>query len=138
MRLLHKLLALPAALLSVQLLTGCSVFMAMKGKQDANLSVLNIGQDRSIVIANLGQPDKTVLLENKRVDVFKLERGNAPSAGRALGHGALDLLTLGLWEVAGTPIEAMQGETFYLTVEYDQNDKVTKVISGDVSSGGPM
>lgn len=70
--------------------------------------------------------------------MFKLSRGNAPNAGRALAHGALDLATLGLWEIAGTPIEAMQGETFYLTVEYDQNDKVTKVLSGDSSLGGEM
>jgi len=26
----------------------------------------------------------------------------------------------------------------YLTVEYDQNDKVIKVITGDISSGGSM
>ena len=65
------------------ILSGCSVFMAMKGKKDANLGALNVGQDRSIVIANLGQPSKTVQVEGKRYDVFELERGNAPSGGRA-------------------------------------------------------
>lgn len=124
--------------LAALLLNGCSVFMAMHGKQDANLSTLSIGQDRSIVLLNLGQPEKTLATEGKRVDVFKLQRGNAPSGGRALGHGALDVLTLGLWEVAGTPIEAVQGETFYLTIEYDENDKVKKVVTGDTSSGGAM
>ncbi|MEQ3306518.1 hypothetical protein AAA294_03420 [Fusobacterium varium] len=30
----------------------------------------------------------------------------------------MDILTLGLWEVIGTPIEATTGEKSYLTVEY--------------------
>ena len=115
--------------------TGCSVFMAMKGKHDPNMASLSIGQDRNIVIANLGQPSKTVMTGNVRVDVFRLERGNAPSGGRALAHGALDLFTLGLWEIAGTPIEAMQGEKFTLTIEYDENDKVKKVVAGDSTAG---
>ncbi len=112
--------------------------MAMHGKHDANLGILSIGEDRSIVIANLGQPTKTVLMENRRVDVFKVQRGNAPSPGRALAHGALSLASLGIWEIVGTPIEAMQGESFLLTIYYDKNDKITKVTTGDVSSGGPM
>lgn len=118
--------------------SGCSVMMAMSGKKDANISVLEIGQDRGIVVANLGEPVKTVALEGKRVDVFELQRGNAPSAGRALGHGALDLLTLGFWEIIGTPVEVMQGETYTLTVEYDENDKVTKVSTGDAQQGANL
>ena len=58
--------------------------------------------------------------------------------GRALGHGALDLFTLGLWEIAGTPIEAMQGETYTLTVEYDKSDKVPKVYTGEGQQGQGM
>jgi len=125
-------------LLLVVALSGCSIFMAMHGKRDPNLSVLRIGQDRAVVIANLGEPEKTILTENGRVDVFRLQRGNAPSAGRALAHGALDLLTFGGWEIIGTPIEAMQGETFTLTIEYDKNDKVKKVITGETTVEGSM
>jgi len=125
-------------LLLVVALSGCSIFMAMHGKRDPNLSVLRIGQDRAVVIANLGEPEKTILTENGRIDVFRLQRGNAPSAGRALAHGALDLLTFGGWEIIGTPIEAMQGETFTLTIEYDKNDKVKKVITGETTVEGSM
>jgi hypothetical protein len=39
----------------------------------------------------------------------------------------MDLLTLGLWEVVGTPIEGFAGEEFTVTVEYDKADKITKV-----------
>ncbi|MFH1505108.1 MAG: hypothetical protein ABIH08_06980 [Candidatus Omnitrophota bacterium] len=116
-------------------LQGCSVFMAMHGKRDGNISAIQMGQDRAIVIANLGEPEKTVTTEDKRVDVFRLQRGNAPNGGRALAHGALDLLTFGFWEVIGTPIEAMQGESFTLTIEYNKNDKVEKVFTGETTTG---
>ena len=126
-------------LLAVSLIcTGCSMFMAMHGKRDANVGALSIGQDRAIVIANLGQPSKTVTTESGRVDVFELQRGNAPSGGRALAHGAIDVLTLGLWEIIGTPIEAMQGESYTLTIEYDKQDKVTKVATGEGSTTGSL
>jgi hypothetical protein len=36
----------------------------------------------------------------------------------------MDVLTLCLWEIVGTPIEAVQGEKYTATVEYDENDKV--------------
>lgn len=113
------------------LLCGCSVFMAMHGKPDANLGIVNIGQDRSVIIANLGQPSKTVMVNGKKTDTFELQQGNAPSGGRALAHGALDVLTFGGWEIIGTPVEGMQGKSFFLTLEYDEKDKVTKVNTTD-------
>ena len=109
--------------------------MAMHGKQDPNLAAIQIGMDRSLVILNLGQPSRSVMSATEKADVFALERGNAPSGGRALAHGAMDLFTFGLWEVAGTPIEAMQGEKMVLTIEYDSQNKVTKVSSGDIIPG---
>jgi hypothetical protein len=118
------------------LTSGCAVFMAVKGKDDPNLGVLGAGQDRAIAIATLGPPHKTHFNDGNRVDVFKLKRGDKPSAGRAVAHGALDLMTLGVWEVLGTPIEAMQGETFYVSVSYDEQGKVVRVLPGD--DGRPL
>ena len=82
----------------------------MHGKEDVNLSSITVGQDRSIVIMHLGQPYRTFGNENGRVDTYAVERGNAPSVGRAAGHAVMDLLTFGLWEVIGTPIEGFAGE----------------------------
>jgi hypothetical protein len=101
--------------------------MAMHGNPDPNVGVLSIGQDRGIVLLNLGQPSQTLATATGRTDVFQLERGNQLSAGRATGHAVMDLLTLGLWEVVGTPIEGFAGEEFTVTVEYDKADKITKV-----------
>lgn len=109
------------------LLQGCSVGMAMSGKPDPNIGVLKIGQSRDIVLLNLGQPTQTYAKEEGRTDVFHLERGNQPSAGRAVGHAAMDVLTLGLWEVVGSPIEGFTGDKFTVSIDYDADDIVTNV-----------
>lgn len=114
--------------LALSYLTGCSVGMAMSGKPDPNIGVLSKGQSRDIVLLNLGQPTQTSTIDTGRVDVlFNLERGNEQSVGRAVGHAVMDVLTIGMWEVVGTPIEAFTGDKFTVTIEYDQNDSVTKV-----------
>jgi hypothetical protein len=111
--------------------SGCAVGMALSGRKDPDVGGLAVGQDRAVVMATLGQPHKTYGTIGERVDVFKLKRGDEPSAGRAIAHGVMDVLTLCLWEVVGTPIEATQGEAFYLTVQYDPEDKITRMIPGD-------
>jgi hypothetical protein len=115
-------------------LASCSVGMAMHGKEDVNLSSITVGQDRSIVVMNLGQPQKTNANEHGRVDTYLVERGNAPSIGRAVGHAAMDVLTLGAWEIIGTPIEGFAGEEFTLTIEYGADDKLKTVVTGSGKS----
>ncbi len=112
---------------SALFLSACSVGMAMSGHPDPNIGVLSIGQSRDIVLLNLGQPSQTLATESGRTDVFRLQRGNRQSTGRAVGHAVMDLLTLGIWEVVGTPIEGFTGEEFTLTIEYDPEDKVKKI-----------
>ena len=114
---------------------GCSVGMALHGKPEPNLGAIEIGQKRSIVLLNLGQPAKTLQDEAGRIDVFELERGNAPSAGRAVGHAAMDVLTFGAWEIIGAPVEGFIGDKFSLTIHYDNEDKVSKMSTGPVQKG---
>ena len=118
-------------LLTVCSLSGCSAAMALSGKETKNISAIQVGQSRDVVVMNLGEPAKTNITETGRTDIFELQRGNDPSVGRALGHVGLDILTLGWWEIIGTPIEASQGKSFNLTVEYDREDNVVKVSSSD-------
>jgi len=91
---------------------GCSVGMAMSGEKDPDLSVLRVGESRGVVETQL----KKSLRE--RTDssgytyvTYEYSLGNEPSAGRAIAHGVMDVLTLGLWEVAGTPIEGAAANT---------------------------
>ncbi|MCX5718040.1 MAG: hypothetical protein NTW44_07045 [Nitrospirae bacterium] len=109
-------------------ISGCSVGMAMSGKEDPNFGAFRVGSARGEVELQLGSPINSVTIpEGKRVDVYEYEIGNKPSAGRAIGHGIMDILTLGLWEVIGTPIEGFIGEKKKLTITYDKNDKVEAI-----------
>ena len=94
---------------------------------DLNISALAVGQSRGLVILNLGQPTKPWLADNKRTDVFELERGNQQSLGRATGHAVMDRLTLGGWELIGTPIEGLAGDTMTRQIEYDEENTVRSV-----------
>ena len=109
-------------------LSGCSVGMAMSGKKEPNLGAFRVGSSRGEVELQLGSPVSSVTTpEGKRVDMYEYELGNEPSAGRAIGHGVMDVLTFGLWEVAGTPIEGFQGEKKRLTIRYDAKDVVEAI-----------
>jgi len=108
------------------------MILAVTGKETKNTGSIDVGTSRSAVIMNLGQPAKTSIIDNVKVDIFELQRGNDPSIGRAALHGAMDLMTFGAWEIIGTPMEAMQGKSFTLTVEYDENDKVKTFSSNDL------
>lgn len=113
--------------------TGCSVGMALSGKEEPNLGAIRKGCTRGQVELQLGSPVKSVTnTDGTRVDIYEYEIGNKPSAGRALGHGVMDVLTFGLWEVIGTPIEGFQGEKHRITITYDQNDCVLAINTAPV------
>ncbi len=97
-------------------------------KQD--VSVLQNGTYRGKVLAELGQPVATEKRKGSRVDVFNFVQGYSDGAkvGRAALHAAADVFTLGLWEVVGTPIEAVaDGSEVQVEVVYDDEDKVSEV-----------
>ena len=115
---------------SLIFLCGCSVGMALSGKKEPNIGAIKVGSTRGEVEMHLGHPtDSTTLEDGRRVDIYEYELGNEPSAGRAMGHGCLDVLTFGLWEIAGTPIEGLQGEKRQITITYDSNDFVKSIIA---------
>lgn len=63
---------------------------------------------------------------------FPLKRS---SAARAFMHGTLDVATLGIWEVAGTPIEAMKDKKLLvLTATYRKDNSLAQVVLGMPSS----
>ena len=127
----HVMFKVIAILLLASLVSGCAVGMALSGKKEVDVAKLHVGQPRPEVIAMLGNPIKTTTTETGSEDVFKCQAGNAPSLARAMGHGVMDVLTGGLWEVAGTPFEVFQGSTYYLTITYDEDGRVVNVKASD-------
>ena len=109
------------------MLQGCSVGMAMSGKKQPELGAIRVGATRGEMELQLGPPIEVREENGHRVDIYEYEIGNEPSAGRAIGHGVMDILTLGIWEVVGTPVEGFQGEKKRLMLTYDEHDVVTKV-----------
>jgi hypothetical protein len=106
-------------------LSACSVGMALSGNENPDLGAIKVGASRGEVEMHLGNPKNSTTLEDgRRVDTYEYEIGNEPSAARAIGHGAMDVVTLGLWEVIGTPIEGVQGERYDAAITYDRDDKV--------------
>ena len=120
-----------AAVVLLMSQTGCAVFMAARQPSKRDLSVLGVGQSRSLLLAELGPPTATETRDGKRVDVFSFTQGYSKPTKvvRAVFHGAVDIATLGLWEVVGTPTEAVfDGTKMALEVTYDANDRVEKIV----------
>lgn len=64
------------------------------------------------------------------MDVFTFVQGYSKGAkvGRAFFHGAADVVTLGLWEVVGTPIETVaDGTQMKVEMSYDGEERVKSV-----------
>src|SRR3954451_3470657 len=139
-RLFHpaNLIAILFLLASTQ---GCSVVMAAKQPGKKDLSVLDKGTPRAMVLAELGQPTATEVREGVKVDVFSFVQGydKVNKGIRTAGHAVGDVLTLGLWEVVGTPTEMVSdGDKLAYEVTYDHKDAVEhalllkkKVFAGD-------
>jgi len=127
---MKKLVLILFLILFPLLLHSCSVGMALSGQEQKDTSVFYYGAHRSFVHAKTGLPSHAIQdKDGKWIDTYLIITGNEPSAGRAIGHGVMDVLTLGLWEVIGTPIEAVAGgeEHDRFVLYYDEEDKIEKV-----------
>lgn len=92
--------------------------------------MLEAGHARADVVAELGKPLLSEEKEGKKVDIFTFTQGYSKGnkVGRAVFHGVADVFSFGLWEVVGTPTEAIaNGKEIKVEVLYDQDDKVEKV-----------
>jgi len=109
---------------------GCSVHRAANQPDEKDLSLLSAGTPRGKLLAEFGAPLNSEIIEGKRTDIFKFVQGysTATKSSRAFFHGAADVMTLGLWELVGTPVEgAYSGDEMAFSVKYDENDRVLTV-----------
>lgn len=114
---------------------GCAAYQATQQPGKKNLGVLAPGTPRSHVIAELGAPVWSEERDGARVDLFSFKQGYTKpvKAGRALVHGAADVVTGGLWEVIGIPAESLaDGKDVKVEVVYDDRRAVKdmEVIAG--------
>tara|TARA_Y100001934_G_scaffold269205_1_gene352349 strand:+ start:424 stop:837 length:414 start_codon:yes stop_codon:yes gene_type:complete len=125
----HTLVALLT--LTLTLTSGCSVFMAAKQPGKKDVSVFKVGNPRALILAEFGLPLVTEEKNGKKVEIFKFVQGYSAGtkAGRAVLHGTADVLTLGLWEVVGTPAEGtFTGNDMAYQVTYDEDERISEVV----------
>lgn len=111
-------------------LANCSVYMAANLPPKKDLSVLEKGTPRSLILSSLGQPSNSEIESGKKKDYFYFNQGfsSGAKAGRAGAHAALDFFTLGLWEIVGTPIEILaSGKRMTIEVYYDKSNKLERL-----------
>ena len=119
-------------ILSLYSLSGCSVYMAANQPPAKNIDLFKVGTPRSALLAEFGYPTSSEEKDGKKYDIFRFTQGysGGAKAGRAVAHGIASVLTLGLWEVIGTPVEAINsGDLTAYEVGYGSDDRVDVVIS---------
>lgn len=110
--------------------SGCSVY---KAASNDGVSVTDVRKCHSKgCYLSLGMEilDKHT---DKNGNYIETYRAKARKSGfnyvRAAGHGALDVMTLGLWEVAGTPVEgALSNNRGYITARVVYKSKDSDII----------
>ena len=130
MRKTKRFIKVCSTLILIIVWSGCSVGMALSGNEQKDTSVFYQGAERSFVFAKVGMPDAAVQdKDGLWIDTYLIVKGNEPSAGRAIGHGVMDVLTLGLWEVIGTPIELAAGSEQHdrYVIYYDEDNRIHRV-----------
>lgn len=116
-------------------LSACSVGMAIEGITPPDLRLVKQGESRAQIEKVLGNPVRTQpTVHAGSVDTYTYIVGDRPHVGRAVMHLVLDIVTLGLWEFYGTPIELAQGTKKRLEVEYDSADTAILIRKGESSS----
>jgi hypothetical protein len=118
------------ALLLLACLTACSVAMsASRSTFKGDPAMFQVGADRSVLESTFGPPNITASLDGGRAKVaYKVDpdaHREGSKAAAVAGHVAMDILTFGLWEVIGTPLELAAQDKFtnyILTYGPDQKD----------------
>lgn len=112
--------------------SGCSVFMAAKQPEKKDIGLFKVGVSRVTLISEFGPPVISEYKDDKKIEIFKFVQGysTGAKAGRAFFHGAASVVTLGLWELVGTPTEiTFNGDEMAYLVKYDENDLIDEVIA---------
>jgi hypothetical protein len=99
--------------------------MALDGADNPDMAQLRVGATRSEMDKLFGKPKQYSPTERRAL--YDYTTGEEGSPGRAIAHGVGDVLTLGLWEIVGTPVEAVQTHTWWsVDVWFSPEEKVVR------------
>lgn len=118
-----------ALIAASSLTSGCAVFMAAQ-KKGEEAKTIERCDTRNCFLA---LRDTTVVSRSQGADgvesiTFRTQQQSG-SAVRAVGHGVADVFTLGLWEVVGTPTEAIVNKNRYwvYTASFNESGRLIKL-----------
>lgn len=115
-------------LLFLFFICGCSVVMASSGKKGDDISQIKQDITKKQVEAILGKSKKAVINDyGEQVNLYEYDFDNKKSVGRASFYAFMNLITIGAWELVGTPMEYYSSKKGYLQVTYDKENKVVDV-----------
>lgn len=95
-------------------------------------AMFKVGADRTVIESTFGSPSLMTSLDgNKTKVIYKIDPDAHTSDAKAAavaGHVIMDILTFGLWEAVGTPLELAAQDKFtsYVLV-YNTEQKVESV-----------
>lgn len=123
-------------------LSGCSTVMEAERPSATNLDRFVVGQRRVDIIAEVGPPLSTIDDTGAACDVYKMHTKGTNAAGKVgiiFGEAAADVFTLGLAEVALTPVEAASKAGLHTVMFcYDANQKLASMRdAGNTRNIGP-
>ncbi|WP_292527753.1 hypothetical protein [Methylocystis sp.] len=125
-----KIITFAVLMMGCVFLSSCSVYMAAKQPDAKNIELFRVGTPRGMLLAEFGLPTVAETRDGHKYEIYKFVNGYSAGAkaGRAVFHGAADVVTLGLWEVVGTPTEGVfSGDEMAYRVRYDKNDIIDEV-----------
>ena len=110
---------------------GCAVIMAARQPGRKNVQLFRVGTPRSLLLAEFGLPLAVEEREGKEYEIFSFNRGYSTGTKvfRVFFHAAADVFTLFLWEVIGTPAEAVfTGAEIAYEVSYDKDNRIDSLV----------
>jgi hypothetical protein len=121
---INKFLFRTVLILTFFLLSSCSVYLATT-KKTGDVNMMFACRTRTCLI-NQGALPVQQKRSKKGILTKELFKAHMPhnSDSRALMHGVMDCMTLGLWEVAATPVEAIALEKrgiYFFQVDYKED-----------------
>lgn len=125
-----QLIRIIPALACCAFLSGCSIYMAASQPQAKKISLFKIGTPKSLILAEFGTPQAKITRKGKEYEIYAFETGShtGVKAAKVGVYTAANILTLGLFEVVGTPLETLiRSKDMAYEVSFDKNDLVDHV-----------